>query len=121
MLDKKSPYNPWTLEDEKEHPFSSLEWWCVEAFFKSTENNEKWVLKGDLTQWNVKPNSIGSIYKLMLLNQDKNEIYVSDNRNETNRLKSSEKSFNIKFNESYLKGEFPNYEMFFIIACHCTI
>ena len=113
MMDKKSAYNPWSLEDEKEHPSSSLEWWCLEAFFKSTENNEKWVLKGDFTQWNVKPKIKGSIYKFMLLNQDTKDIYVSDNRNDTTRLKSSVKTLNIKFDESYLKGEFPDYEVFF--------
>ena len=113
MMDKKSAYNPWSVEDEKEHPSSTLEWWCVEAFFKSSENNEKWVLKGDFTQWNVKPNSKGSIYKFMLLNQDTNDIFVSDNRNDSTRLKSFVKNLNIKFDESFLKGEFPDYEMFF--------
>lgn len=118
MIDKKSVYNPWTLEDEKEHPSSALEWWCVEAFFKSIENNEKWTFKADFTEWTVNPKVIGSIYKFMLLNQNRNEIYVCDNRDESTRLKSSENTFDVKFYESYFKGAFPDYEMYFINQKH---
>ena len=81
MVDKKSVYNPWTLEDEKEHLSSALEWWCIEAFFKSIENNEKWTLKFDFTKWNIKPKSFGFIDKVTLLNQDSNEIFKIVNRN----------------------------------------
>jgi hypothetical protein len=113
MMDKKSANNPWTLEDEKEHPSSALEWWCVEAFFKSIENKEKWTFKADFTEWNVKPKSVGSIYKFMLLNQNNEKIYVHDIRDETKRLTSSNNILDVKFKESYITGAFPDYEMYF--------
>jgi len=111
MVDKKSVYNPWTPEDEKEHPSSSLEWWCIEAFFTTIENNKKWSFKADLTEWAPKSNKIGSLYKFALLDQNNKENYVCDIRDDTARLKSSKNSFDVKFNESYFKGAFPNYEM----------
>ena len=44
MLDKRSVYNPWTLEDENEHPTCLLEWWCIEAFFKTNKNKVEFYL-----------------------------------------------------------------------------
>ena len=67
MIDKKSVYNPWTLDDENEHPKSILEWWCVEAFFKSIEDNSKWTFKGNFTEWFVKSEGIGLILSLLVL------------------------------------------------------
>jgi hypothetical protein len=113
MIDKKSVYNPWTLDDEKEHPKSILEWWCVEAFFKSIEDNSKWTFKGNFTEWFVKSEGIGSIYNFVLFNNDTKKYYVSDIRDGDNRLKSSKKIFEVKFRESYFKGGFPDYEMYF--------
>ena len=114
MIDKKSVYNPWTLEDEKEHPACLLEWWCIEAFFKTIENKDKWTFKGNFSEWFEKPNGIGSIYNFVLYNNDNKNFYVNDIRDGNNRLKSSEKTFDVKFRESYFKGKFPNYEMLFI-------
>lgn len=114
MIDKNSVYNPWTLEDEKEHPTSILEWWCVEAFFKTIENNYKWTFKSDFTEWLTKQNETGSINKFMLYNNNTKKIYIRDIRREGQRLKSSKNNFEVKFDESYFKGRFPDYEMLFI-------
>ncbi|KYK19924.1 hypothetical protein AYK24_04775 [Thermoplasmatales archaeon SG8-52-4] len=114
MLDNKSVYNPWTLEDENEHPNCLLEWWCIEAFFKTNKDNNKWTFKGNFSEWFEKPNGIGSISNFVLYNNDTKKFYVSDIRDGENRLKSSDKTFDIKFRGSYIKGEFPKYEMLFI-------
>ena len=43
--------NPWTLEDEKEHFPSKMEWWCAIAFLNSIEENKRWSFKITFAEW----------------------------------------------------------------------
>jgi len=113
MIDKKSKYNPWTSEDEREHPSSAMEWWCAEAFFSSVDGKEKWSVKAVLSEWHTKAKQIGSNFVITLFDQENNKNFFYDRRDNTAKLKSSEYSFNIQFKDSWITGSFPNYEMHF--------
>lgn len=109
--------NSWTSEDEREHPFSSTEWWNVEAFFK-TENKKLWSLRAYLSQWCSKSHESGSLLNMTLFNQETGKHFACHSRNEMTKLESTKQGFNIRYNESFIKGTYPNYTMKFIDKKH---
>jgi len=109
--------NPWSPSDEKEHLGSKIEWWASEAFFTSTENNKKWSFKGNLVELNQKP-YLGSIIHSMLYNLDKSKHYSYDSTNWSDKLKSEKNRFEVWYEDSFMKGLYPNYEMKFIDHKH---
>lgn len=106
----KNLVSNWSAEYEKEHPDSVIEWWCAEAFFKTIEDNKKWVLKAVLTEWLKKTKSKCNI---TLFDQNYNKKYIYLSQDLTKTLSSEDNSFNIKYGNSYIKGSFPEYEMYF--------
>lgn len=112
MNDTKKHVNPWTPEDEREHFPSKIEWWCTEAFFKTVENNKKWSLKVSLSEWYEKPKK-GSVFYMTLFNRDNNKHFTLDARNNSEKLESARDNFDIRYEDSFMKGAFPNYEMYF--------
>jgi len=106
--------NPWTTEDEREHFPSALEWWAVEAFFKSIENNKRWSLKAGFNEWFKKSEEIGSIFNMTLFDQDKDKHYIYYLRSDLARLKTNKDRFDVWFNDCFIKGSYPSYEMTFI-------
>ena len=113
MTNKKEPLNPWTPEDEREHYPSIMEWWCIETFFKSVENNKRWNLKASFAQWIEKTKISGSIYNMTLFDQDNDKHTKYLSKNETTKLKSSKDRFDVSYNDSFMKGSYPNYEFHF--------
>lgn len=113
MIKRDSKYNPWSSEDELEHPLSAMEWWGVEAFFSSVDGKEKWSVKAVLSEWQTKAKRIGSNFVLTLFDQKTGENYIFDARDDKKRLESSKDEFRIQFEDSWIKGSFPNYEMRF--------
>lgn len=105
--------NPWTPKDEKEHLGSKIEWWATEAFFTTVENNKKWSFKGNLVELNQKP-YLGSVIHTMLHNLDKAEHFTYNSENWLGKLKSEKDHFEVSYENSYIKGSFPNYHMKFI-------
>jgi hypothetical protein len=115
MIEKNSKYNPWTDEDEREHyPPCLMEWWAAEAFFTSIEDKKKWSLKVAFTEWYENPQKIGSISNITLFNQDDDKHYVYCKRDDSKRLKSEIDTFYVQFEDSFMKGSFPVYNMRFI-------
>ena len=114
MIDRNSKFNPWTEEDEKEHFPCLMEWWSAEAFFTSKENNKKWSLKVAFTEWFENKKKQGSISNITLFDQDENKHYIFCKRDDLNRLKSEKNKFYVQFEDSFIKGAFPIYEMRFI-------
>lgn len=112
MADKK-PKNPWTTEDECEHFPSVLEWWCGISFFETIEDKKKWCFKCTFTQWSEKT-GIGSIFHSTLVDQDKDKQYPHYSRNEKDKLKSSKNELQISYDDSFVRGSYPNYEIY----CH---
>lgn len=114
MIDKENKQKIWKNDDEKEHPESTMEWWAFEAFFNSEKITKYFNFKADFTEWYTsKPKGKGSLFKMTLYDPIKKTTYFYDIRDEINRLKSSKDKFNINFQESYMKGSYPNYEMYF--------
>ncbi|PNX47403.1 MAG: hypothetical protein BV457_05740 [Thermoplasmata archaeon M9B1D] len=104
----------WTADDDKEHPDSAMEWWALEAFFKTDKLDKYFSFKADFTEWYTKkPKGEGSLFKITLYDPVKDKTYFQDLRDEFNRLKSSKDIFDVHFQESYIKGAYPNYEMYF--------
>ena len=113
MIDKKGIYNPWTSEDEKEHPTSAMEWWCIEGFLKTVDGKRKWNIKVALNEWQTKDKKIGSNFVMTIFDLNNKQVFDYDKRDDTKRLESSTKNFYIKFGKSWIKGSFPRYEMHF--------
>jgi hypothetical protein len=110
MSPKNNLFNTWTIEDEKSHPSSSIEWWCAETFFTTIENNKNWSLKAVITQW---PKEKKSKCNITIFDKNSDKQYICLSYNPTQNLCSDKNGFNIKYENSYIKGAFPNYEMFF--------
>jgi len=103
--------NLWTTEDEREHFPCVLEWWAVESFFKTVENEEKWSLKSVFTQWSENKKDIGSRFILNLFNQTNNIFTECNIRIDGKKLNVKKNKFDVSFNESFIKGSYPNYEI----------
>ena len=113
MTDTKEPVNPWTSEDEREHFPRVIEWWGAEAFFKSAEDNKKWSLKTSLSEWFSKPDNYGSNLILTLFDLADNKHFDYYSRSDTDKLKSAKDSLNVAYDDSFIKGSYPNYEVHF--------
>ena len=111
VMNRKKNENPWTENDEKEHFPSGREWWCAEAYFTSIEDKKKWSLKMGFTQWVDHPNKVGSNYSQTLFDINENKYYRYYSSNREDKLESIEDRFDIRFEDSYLNGLYPNYEM----------
>lgn len=112
MTDNKKPINPWTPEDEREHFPSIFEWWCLIAFFRTIEDNKKWNLKASFHEWQINQYS-GSFITLTLIDEDNNKHLHYRAQNNFKKLESAKDILNVMYEDSFLKGEFPNYEMYF--------
>jgi len=111
MIENKKSANPWRPEDEREHFPSTLEWWCAEAFFKTVEDDKQWSLKTNFTEWNEK-SGVGSVYHSTIFDQSSKKIYPYYSRNEKEKLKSADNSFEIQYDDSVIKGLYPSYSIF---------
>ena len=114
MLAKTDPFNPWALDDEGEHPKSSMEWWCAEAFFSSNFDKKKWSVKADFMQWCAKTGVHGSMYNLRLFDFQTGKHYIYDERDETQKLHITNNPFSAMFQDSFFQGAFPTYTI------HCV-
>lgn len=103
----------WTLEDEKRHDSSSLEWWCIESFFKTVEEGNEWSLKIVISEWNTLTGIKGSNILMTVFDIDNNKNYKYRLENRTTRLDSSEKTFHIRNKDTFIKGHYPRYTMHF--------
>lgn len=113
MIDKNNIHNPWTSNDEKEHIFAGSEWWCAEAFFKTIKDNKRWSLKVALTEGQIKfKKKIESILNMTLFDLDNNKFFICYSRDLTSKLKSIKDRFDVSYNESFMRGAFPNYSIY---------
>ncbi len=108
--------NPWTIEDERDHFPSVIEWWCPEVFFKTMDDNKKWSLNASFTYgYGNSKNNFISMFKMALFDQNKNTYFEYLDKMDKPLLmsKSIDGGFEIKYNKSFIKGSFPDYEMSF--------
>jgi len=113
MSNNKEPGNPWTPDDEREHFPSVIEWWGAEAFFKSVEDNKKWSLKASFTEWLTKSKKPGSNLIITLFDLDGDKHFCHYSRKNSAKLETAKDSFNVRYNDSSMKGSYPNYKMYF--------
>lgn len=73
MTFEKTTINPLAPKNEREHYPSVLEWWDIESFFKTVENNKKWACRCVFTKWYNTKEDNGSIFNLTLYDQEKDE------------------------------------------------
>ncbi|MBU0496748.1 MAG: hypothetical protein KKC68_09090 [Candidatus Thermoplasmatota archaeon] len=114
MKDIDTTYNPWTPEDEQEHFPSVMEWWAVEAFFKTLKDYTNWCLKVAFTEWYENKDRIGSISNITLFNLDTNTHIIYYKRDDVNKLRSDPDKLHISFEKSSISGAFPKYHMHFV-------
>lgn len=120
MLAAESSYNPWKKQDEMVHPHSAMEWWAVEAFFK-TKDDVQYSVKVALNNWQTKAGQIGTNFVFTLFNQNKETVISFDHRDDTQRIKSEKQGFHISFNKQKITGSFPQYKMTFMDEQHDII
>ena len=112
MAQNNESNNPWTKEDEREHPFSVIEWWCLISPIKTNEDNKDWWIKIAFSEWNKDKNEIGSIINFDLLDQKNKKHYIYYVRSDSFRLKSEENRFYVAFEDSFFEGQYPNYKIY---------
>ena len=112
-MKKNIPKNPWTAEDEREHFPSILEWWCAIAFFKTHEEKKKWSVKASFAQWIEKTKKPGSIINMTLFDQESKKHIFYLSKDETKKLKSSKTKLEVGYDDSYIRGFYPHYDMSF--------
>jgi len=105
--------NPWTPYDEKEHSPCAIEWWCVEGFFKTLENNKRWAVKGSFTELYKGEYGLGMNTNLTLFNLDEDTHTIYYFRDDERKLDIIEKPFTIKFKDTYIQGKYPLYKIKF--------
>jgi len=115
MKTKKQMRNLLIGVDEKGHPRSVLEWWAKEAFFTSQEDAKKWSLKVSMTEGfaDQQRHDQVSLYNMILFDQDAKKHYVYFMRNSAVHLQTRHDVFDIRYEQSYMKGSYPTYEMRF--------
>ena len=111
---EKERKNLWTFDDEKHHSNSVIEWWCPEAFFKTKKDNKRWSLNASFTDYIGNTKKPESLFKTTLFDQDtgKRYDYLKILHNELTKESLKNKDFSIKFEDSYIKGLYPNYKIY---------
>ncbi|KYK21516.1 hypothetical protein AYK21_04670 [Thermoplasmatales archaeon SG8-52-2] len=100
-------------EFEKENFPCKKEWWCVEGFFNTSKNNNKWCFKSTLFQGIDREKKTWKANSISIINLNKDKIYVYNSVDDSSKLNSSKDFFNIKYDKSFIKGNYPSYEMSF--------
>jgi hypothetical protein len=112
MTSNKDVKNPWTYEDDLEHYPCIIEWWAFIFFFKTIENNKKWASKSAFVQWHEKSNEIGSMFNFSIFDENEGKNYGSYSKKYDRKLDSVKGKLEVHYNDCFLKGSYPNYEIF---------
>lgn len=111
MTKKSDVQNPWKYEDDLVHENSIIEWWAFIFFFRSLENNKKWDSKTGFVQWNEKTD-IGSMFNFSMFNESEGKSYGIYSKNYEKQLDSKKGMLNVRYEDCWLKGSYPNYEFY---------
>lgn len=104
--------NPWTSEDERQHPRSIHEWWCLEAFLHTEAEGRQWSVRAYLWESHENPRQTESVFIITLLDvrTGKHATYTSRT---SQGLTSKDDAFSVYYDDSGISGTFPQYSMFF--------
>ena len=103
----------WSPNNQKEHFPCVMEWWASIGFFKTIEDNKKWSFKGVLNQWCEKVDGIGSLLNFVIFDEQTGNYHEYFLKRKGVKLVSSKEDFKIKYDDSYIKGLYPDYEIYF--------
>lgn len=113
-MTKKSPMrNPWTAHDERGDTSRLLEWWATEAFFTSGEDKKRWSLKVAFSEGLIAPKQRGVVCNMTLFDQTTNKQYVYYVRTPDIHLHSNSETFDVRYDDSTMRGTYPRYQMHF--------
>lgn len=113
MSRKNQTHTPWAPADERGDKSRILEWWAIEAFFISQEDNKRWSLKVAFSEGFVDEEHRGVVCNMTLFDQDSNKQYVYYLRTPGVHLQSTRETFDVHYKDSYMKGSYPTYQMHF--------
>ena len=85
----------------------------MEGFFTTNENKKKWSFKADLYQAIGRDKSVWTVHSISIFDLKNSKTYKYDSSNDSSKLKTSNNGFFIKYQESFMKGSYPNYKMKF--------
>jgi len=108
----KERNNPWKIEDEKAHTFSTQEWWCLESFFDSIEDKKKWCLRAYLWEWTENSKKNWSLFNFTLFDLTTKK-HIKYNPRRATLLEKAKDRFDVRFEDSFIRGRYPIYEMYF--------
>jgi hypothetical protein len=111
MAKKGHKLNPWTQHDERGDHTRFLEWWATEAFFTTQEDKKRWCLKVAFSEGFVESKRRGVVCNMTLFDQDKNKHYVYYLRVPDIHLQTHSETFDIRFEDSFMRGSYPTYEV----------
>jgi hypothetical protein len=112
MKENSESQDIWSADDEKNHFPSTIEWWCMEGFFHRLSDKKRFSFKTTFTEWyELHPKNIGSLFNLSLFNRETGDHFMQYTRNENDRLVSKKDEFHVAYEECFLKGRYPLYEM----------
>jgi len=101
-------------EFEKEYFPCAKEWWCIEVLFTTKEDNKKWTLRGDFYQAIGHKRPVFSVYSASLFDLDEKKTYFNNYFNPV-KLDTKKDKFEIKFEDAYIKGAYPDYETYIFV------
>jgi hypothetical protein len=113
MTKKGHTQNPWALHDERGDTSRFLEWWATEAFFTTQEDKKRWSLKVAFSEGFVESKRRGVVCNMTLFDQDTNKQYIYYLRTPGAHLQSNSETFDVHYDDSYMKGSYPTYQMHF--------
>ena len=109
MKRKNQAGNLWTAQDERKHPSSTLEWWSLIGFFTSKEDQKHWSLKTVFTEGGVDREHFDSLSNTALYNEETHQHYIYLNRKLISELQSRSDAFDVRQDDSSMKGAYPSY------------
>jgi hypothetical protein len=113
MTKKGHTLNSWVLHDERGDASRFLEWWATEAFFISQEDKKRWSLKVAFSEGFVESKRRGVVCNMTLFDQDTNKQYVYYLRTPDVHLQTNSEIFDVHYDDSYMRGSYPTYQMHF--------
>ncbi len=106
---KDKQINPWTPEDEGDHYPSMKEWWCIQTFFKTLEDNRKWNLKSSFA-YELETPSCFFLYHLFDITSKKFVAGKSLN-DKIEKLSHKKNKVDLKYEKNSIKGLYPKYKI----------
>ncbi|MBN1280974.1 MAG: hypothetical protein JXA00_04930 [Candidatus Thermoplasmatota archaeon] len=115
MKQKKLLHRSHPREDEKGHPHSVLEWWSIEAFFQSHEDKKRWSVKVAMSEGFGDPQHRQqmSVFNMTVFDEDANKYYEYYRRIPQTRLQQNPEVFDVQYEQSFMRGSYPLYQMKF--------